>query len=256
MLRRLTDEVHLFFNALMFFTRLPIPGWVKYSEAGLNHASRYFSLVGLLVGGIGAATWWLAQLVWTPQLAILLSMVATILVTGAFHEDGFADSCDAFGGGWSKEQVLRIMKDSRLGTFGVVGIGLLLALKFFALTTIQAEVLPLVIIAGHSLSRFASVTVIYSQQYVRDDVGSKAKPLAERISLGELSLSGLFGLLPLAFLLPRFWLFLLPVFVARWLMGRYFIKRIGGYTGDCLGAVQQVTEVVFYLCAGVAVKLF
>ena len=240
-------QVRLFFTALMFFTRLPIPAWVGYSERWLNQSGRYFPLVGLLVGGIGAAVWWLAQLLWLPPLAVLLSMAATILVTGAFHEDGWADCCDAFGGGWGKEQVLRIMKDSRLGTFGVVGIGLLLALKFFALTALPVALLPLVIIAGHGLSRFATVTVIYSQQYVRDDLGSKAKPLARQISPAELGLAGLFGLLPLLWLPGRFWLFLLPVFLARWLLGRYFFRRIGGYTGDCLGAVQQLSEVVFYL---------
>ena len=125
---RLAAEIRLFFTALMFFTRLPCPAWVGYSESYLNHSARYFPLVGVIVGGIGGLTFWLAQLIWPPSIAVLLSMLATIAVTGAFHEDGLADSCDGFGGGWGKEQVLAIMKDSRLGTFGAIGLGLILAL--------------------------------------------------------------------------------------------------------------------------------
>lgn len=243
------EEVRLFFTALMFFTRIPVPAWIGFSETYLNHAARYFSLVGIVVGVIGAGVFWSANLVWPLPIAVLLSMIATILATGAFHEDGFADSCDGFGGGWTTEKVLDIMKDSRIGTYGAVGIGLVLATKFFSLTSLDPRILPAVIIAGHTLSRYASATFIFTQEYVRADLLSKAKPLANKMSLAELGIATVFGLLPL-FLLPgRFWLLLIPVFAARWLAGRYFYKRIGGYTGDCLGAAQQVTEAVFYLFA-------
>jgi adenosylcobinamide-GDP ribazoletransferase len=248
---RLAAQLNLFFIALTFFTRLPAPKWVTYSEDYLNRSVRYFSLVGVVVGGIGAAVFWLATFLWSVPVAILLSMIATILTTGAFHEDGFADSCDGFGGGWSKTQVLNIMKDSRIGTYGAVGIGFMLALKFFALNAIDPQILPWLLIAGHSLFLFSSTTVIYTYQYVREDALSKAKPLARKMSVGELLAAALFALIPLLLLAWCYWLLLIPVAIAIWLLGRYFVRRIGGYTGDCLGAAQQVTEVLFYLFASI-----
>lgn len=246
---RIGSEIRLFFTALMFFTRLPSPAWVGYSEAYLNQSGRYFPLVGLIVGGIGAGVFWAANLIWPASVAIVLSMMATALVTGAIHEDGFADSCDGFGGGWTKDQVLSIMKDSRVGVFGIIGLGLLLALKFFTLANIEVNLLPPLMIAGHSLSRLAAISFFYTHDYVRQGAQSKSRSIAQKMPLTSLMVAGVFGLLPLMLLEPPFWLLVLPSFIARWLMGRYFVKRIGGYTGDCLGAVQQVTEVVFYLFA-------
>jgi adenosylcobinamide-GDP ribazoletransferase len=248
---KVSEEVHLFFTTLMFFTRIPAPAWVDHSEVQLSRAARYFPLVGLVVGSIGAAVFWLAHLVWPLPIAVLLSMVATVVVTGAFHEDGLADSCDAFGGGWTKEQVLVIMKDSRIGTFGAVGLILALGLKFTTLLNVRVDLLPLIIVAGHSVSRFAAITFLYTQAYVRHDDGSKSKPVAQQMSPLELTIAGVTGIAPLFLLGPYFILLLIPVFGLRWLLGHYFLKRLGGYTGDSLGAVQQTTEILFYLFAAI-----
>jgi len=129
----LMQHIRIFFTALMFFTRIPCPSWVDHSEEYLNKSSQYFPLVGGIVGAIGLAVLLGALWVLPVPLAVLLSMVATVLATGAFHEDGFADMCDGFGGGWTKEKILDIMQDSRLGTFGAVGLGLLMAVKFLCL---------------------------------------------------------------------------------------------------------------------------
>lgn len=250
MIRR---ELQIFFAALMFFTRIPCPRWTGETQTHLNKAARYFPLVGWIVGAIGAGVCWLGTFWFPSSLAILLSMIATILVTGAFHEDGFTDVCDGFGGGWTKDDILRIMKDSRVGAFGVIGIGLLLATKFLSLTALPLRLLPAVLIAGHSLSRFASTSLLYSQVYVREDALSKSKPLAQQMTLAELGVAGMFGIVPLLFVSVAgggFWHLLVclgTVWIARWGIGWYFTRRIGGYTGDCLGAAQQVTEVVFYL---------
>ncbi len=141
-------------------------------------------------------------------------MAATLLATGAFHEDGLADSIDGFGGGWTKEQVLTIMKDSRIGSYGAIGIGLALLAKFEALVGLPAVpqgdflrgVSPApsflaALIAGHAASRFASTTLIYALDYARDDDSSKSKPLATRMGRGELAVAGFFGLAP-CLLLP------------------------------------------------------
>ncbi|MDD5175316.1 MAG: adenosylcobinamide-GDP ribazoletransferase [Sterolibacterium sp.] len=252
MMRLAIRELEYFFAALRFFTRLPVPAWVGHSQDQLDHAARYFPLVGVIIGGIGAAVTLLAALVLPMSLAVLLGMAATILATGAFHEDGFSDSCDGFGGGWGKAQVLLIMKDSRLGSYGAIGISLLLLAKWNALVELDDEYLAsafaLVIIAGHSVSRLASTLLIRALDYVREDESAKSKPLARRMSVGEVLLAAVFGLAPCA-LLP--WqdtlVALVIVVLTTWLAARYFVRRIGGYTGDCLGAAQQVTELAFYL---------
>jgi adenosylcobinamide-GDP ribazoletransferase len=240
-------EIEYFFAALRFFTRLPVPAWVGHSAEQLNHAARYFPLVGVIVGAIGAAVTLAALRLWPAPLAVLLGMAATLLATGAFHEDGLADSIDGFGGGWAREQVLTIMKDSRIGSYGAIGIGLVLLAKFEALVALPATTLFPAIVAGHAASRLASTTLIYALDYARDDDSSKSKPLATRMGKGELAVAGLFGLAP-CLLLPaaQVAVALALVAVITVLAARYFVKRIGGYTGDCLGATQQLTELAFY----------
>lgn len=254
MIRR---EIEYFCAALRFFTRLPVPAWVGHSQDQLNHAARYFPLVGIMIGAIGAGVtavlgWWLP-----PSLAILLGMAATLLATGAFHEDGFADSCDGFGGGWSQAQVLTIMKDSRIGSYGAIGMTMMLLAKFTALGEIYAAFglgkLAAALIAAHALSRFASTVLIYALDYVREDASSKSKPLAQRMGRGELLTAAVFGFAPCILMpQPQVWVTLVVVAFVTAGAARYFVKRIGGYTGDCLGATQQVAELTFYmglLCA-------
>jgi len=241
-------ELEYFFAALRFFTRLPVPAWVGHSAEQLNHAARWFPAIGLIVGGCGAAVTLAALQLWPVQIAVLLGMVATLLVTGAFHEDGLADSIDGFGGGWTKAQVLAIMKDSRIGSYGAIGIGMALLAKFQLLAVLPAPTLWIALIAGHAVSRLASTTLICALDYTRDDDTSKSKPLATRMGKGELAMAAVCGLV------PCLWLPTLQTAVALALVAlvtilaaRYFVRRIGGYTGDCLGATQQLTEIAFYL---------
>lgn len=232
----------------MFFTRIPCPKWVDHDPAYLQLSSKYFSLVGIIVGGIGAVTFYMLHLVFPSEIAILLSMFATIYTTGAFHEDGFADVCDGFGGGWTKEKILLIMKDSRLGTYGSIGLILILGVKFAALRTLPVYYIPLLLIAGHSLSRFIATTLIYTHPYVRDTEDSKAKPAAKNMSTKQLLISLFFGVLPLLFFFnPFIFLVLIPMYLSKMFLAYKFKKWIGGQTGDCAGAVQQLSEVVFYL---------
>ena len=246
MIRVVRTQLEYFFAALRFFTRLPVPAWVGHSEEQLNHAARYFPLVGWIIGAIGAGVTWLAAWVLPLSICVLLGMAATLLATGAFHEDGFADSCDGFGGGFERERVLAIMKDSRIGSYGAIGIAVLLLTKWNALYEIDDWVVS-ALLCGHALSRAAAVTLIFGLDYARDESG-KSKPLAVRMGKGELVLAWAFGLLPLL-LLP--WQIavqgLIAVVLVTWLMARYTQRRIGGYTGDVLGATQQLAEVFFYL---------
>jgi adenosylcobinamide-GDP ribazoletransferase len=164
-------ELEIFFAALRFFTRLPVPACVGHSQQQLDRAARYFPLIGIIVGAIGALVTVAVAWALPMPLAILAGMAATLLVTGAFHEDGFADAVDGFGGGWEKARVLEIMKDSRIGSFGAIAICLMLLAKFHALAEIAARgglaFLSLALIASHALSRLASTVLISVLDYVR-----------------------------------------------------------------------------------------
>lgn len=242
-------ERDLFFTALRFFTRIPVSGNLPHSAEGLDAAARYFPLVGLVVGSIGALVYAVAIYLWTPALAIAMAMLTTVMLTGAFHEDGFADTCDGFGGGWSREQILDIMKDSRIGTYAAVGLGLLMAIKFLALEALDnAGMVAAALIVGHTWSRLLAASYLADLPYVRYDATSKSKPLATQLSGNGLRFAVVTAL-PLV-LLISLWQFLAVAVVLllwRWYFGYRMTRRIGGYTGDCLGAAQQVAEVLIYL---------
>ncbi|AKU10419.1 adenosylcobinamide-GDP ribazoletransferase [Azoarcus sp. CIB] len=244
-------QLELFFTALGFFTRLPVPAWVPWSPERLNHAARYFPLVGWVVGAIGAASWLALAQILPPSVAVLLSMAVTIRATGAFHEDGWADACDGLGGGWDKSQVLTIMKDSRIGSYGTVGLVLMLLAKAAALIELASAgdaAVAIALLVAHPLSRLASTSLIHTLEYVREDETAKAKPLARRLTGTELTIASAFGILPLALLQPgEAAAALIAVAAVTLWAGRYLLRRLGGYTGDCLGAVQQATELAIYL---------
>ena len=247
----LRREIEAALGAVRFFTRIPVPAWVGHSAEGLNASARYFPAVGLLVGAWGALVFFGAATLWPMPLAILLSMAATVLLTGAFHEDGLADAADGLGGGWEKEDVLRIMKDSRTGSYGVVALTLVLLGKYVALTQLPLVWIPVSLIAGHALSRFCSTTLIAALEYVREDALSKAKPLATRLSWPALLTAATFaacgvGLCAwVAGAVPVLAGMLLAAGVTLWL-ARMFLRRLGGYTGDLLGTTQQASELAFY----------
>ncbi|MBC7685477.1 MAG: adenosylcobinamide-GDP ribazoletransferase [Bdellovibrionales bacterium] len=249
----LVHQARLFFIALQFFTRLPIPRWVGFEPGWLHHASRYFPLVGLVVAAVAALVYAAAAYAWPTPVAVLLSMAASIYLTGAFHEDGFADMCDGFGGGMTRERVLEIMKDSRIGTYGAVGAGLLLALKFILLSRLAPASVIAALLVAHPLSRLAAASLIWKLEYARDD--GKAKPLAQEMSHAEFAIAAGCAVVPLALAggagylgWPVIGASVLAAFAMAAWIGRKCVRRIGGYTGDCLGAVQQLSEVVIYLC--------
>lgn len=245
-------QCRLFFIALQFFTRLPIPRWVGFESAWLHHASRYFPLVGLVVAALSGAVYALAAWFWPAPVAALLAIAAGIYITGAFHEDGFADMCDGFGGGLTRERVLEIMKDSRIGAYGAIGIGLLLVLKCLVLAALPPGAVIAALFFAHPLSRLAAAALIWKMEYARAE--GKAKPLAQEMTTAEFGIATLCALLPILVIgfggfLPWSAMVsgaLAATLVAVWL-ARKCRQRLGGYTGDCLGAVQQLTEVALYL---------
>jgi len=250
-----------FLLAIGFFTRIPVPSFADFQESELNNSAKYFPLVGIIVGLVGAVFFYLATFVFPHALAVLVSMASTIYLTGAFHEDGLADSADGFGGGWQREQILTIMQDSRLGTYGAVALFFMLFAKFQTINLLHATFIPLLLITGHALSRLSAVWVMATASYVKST--GKAKPLATQIGVGHLLLANVFGLLPFfvivgllaqshhaPLVIIKFaFMTLLPVFAGWFWWRAKLLKNIGGYTGDGLGATQQITELAFYMGA-------
>ncbi|GGE90808.1 adenosylcobinamide-GDP ribazoletransferase [Massilia psychrophila] len=246
-------QARLFFVALQFFTRLPVPRWVGFEPHWLHHASRYFSLVGIVVAAISAAVYAIAACVVPAAVAAVLATCAGVYATGAFHEDGFADVCDGFGGALTPQRVLEIMKDSRVGAYGAIGIALLLGLKCLLLAQFSPVTAIAALFLAHPLSRLAACMLIWRLHYVRT-VDAKAKPLAQHMTGAELAIGAACALLPVLLIGVCGYLAwtsmlagaLLGGLAAAWLAWK-FVRRIGGYTGDCLGAVQQASEVAIYL---------
>jgi adenosylcobinamide-GDP ribazoletransferase len=251
-----SDEVHAFGNAVMFFTRIRVPKRLQWSEALMQKAAAWYPAVGWIVGGIGAGVTWLSGRFFPAALVpVLFGMIATLLVTGAFHEDGLADTCDAFFGGYTRDRVLEIMKDSRVGSFGAAGLFMVLVTKAALLVACIEKpgwsrfgnpVFCLVVC--HSISRAASATLLRLLTYVRanDLIGAKSKPMATRITSPRLLFGLLTGFAPAALFVHPSRLPMLVALAAVTTVGMavWFRKRIGGYTGDCLGATQQVVEMV------------
>ncbi len=245
------QQLNLFFIAMGFFTRIPMPKWIEVDADKLNKASRYFGLVGLLVGAISAAVYSL-MLYWvSPSIAIVLAMITSVLVTGGFHEDGLADTADGLGGGWTVEAKLNIMKDSRLGSYGALALVLALLLKWQLLTELallDPTSVSLALLLGHCLSRIVAASFIFSEPYVSDSDTSKSKPLAQEQSINELSILLATGVLALLLVgVMQALILTLGLIIVRYGFVRLFRKQIGGYTGDTLGAAQQGSELTCYL---------
>jgi len=247
---RFRHELNAFLGAVRFFTRIPVSERIPHSDALLNHASRYFPAVGLLVGFVSAVSFLVASLALPPSVSILIAMVTSIYLTGAFHEDGLTDMTDGLGGGWEKMRILEIMKDSRVGSYGVIAICMTLLIKFICLSEFDPAWIPAILIAGHAFSRYCSVLIMAGMSYVREDALSKSKPLATTLSSSSLLVASAFGIGALTVLpWPAALAGAAAGFAITTWLARKLQKWLGGYTGDCLGAAQQLSEVAFYVGA-------
>ncbi|MDL2338939.1 MAG: adenosylcobinamide-GDP ribazoletransferase [Pseudomonadota bacterium] len=247
-------ELRLFFVAMQFFTRVPVPRWVGFEPDWLNQSARHFPAIGLFVGAVGALVLWAASQVLPLPVAVLLSMAATMLLTGGFHEDGWADTCDGLGGVVSRKRALDIMKDSRIGAYGAMGLLTMLALKAAILTSLPVDWGCAALLIGHTASRAASTALIRFLPYAGDIAHAKAKPLAQRISGAGFAVAVGWALVVALALALRQPLWTVPVIGgvvfaalgALW-CARWFRRRLGGVTGDTLGAAQQLTELLVLL---------
>jgi adenosylcobinamide-GDP ribazoletransferase len=242
--------------ATQFLTRLPTPPFRTWSDDLLARSARYFPVVGMAVGGLSAAVFYAARGVWpTGALPAVLAIGVGVAATGGFHEDGLADTADGLGGGQTREHRLAIMKDSRIGTYGVLALGLVLAIRIGALAELRGPaVAAAVLVCAHALARAAAVVTMAMLPYAADPDASKLKPAARGVRASEVVIALAFGLAPLVFLPPLTGAaaVALGVLAALWpaLAAR---QLIGGCTGDVLGAVEQAFETGFIVgAAGVA----
>lgn len=235
--------------ALQFLTRLPVSSEAEYSEAAMRQSPGWYPAVGVVVGGLSALVFALSALVLPQAMAALLAVGAGLLVTGALHEDGLADLCDGLGGGrGDRARALEIMRDSRIGAYGAIGLVMALALRVTALALLPLWVVPPALIAGAVLSRASMARALAGADYARAKGAASAVAgempdavLQRALITGALAallawpflgfLGGLLGLAGLA--------------AAHLAIRRLYEPRLGGYTGDCLGAVQIASEIGF-----------
>jgi len=250
--------------AFTFLTRLPLRR-VMHGPEDLPRAATYFPVVGLVVGLAGGAVYAGAVTLWPTTIALLLSLATTVFITGAFHEDALADAFDGFGGGWDRGQILAIMKDSRVGSYALVGMFVVLAIKLAALATLagspdatliekRASVIRVLraLVAGHVLGRWSSVFLMRTHPYVRPaaetERASAGRPFARGASTSQLVVASVISLLIVVSATGSQAVIATPVaLVITWIAGRYFDNRIGGITGDALGAASQIVELSVYL---------
>jgi adenosylcobinamide-GDP ribazoletransferase len=250
----LKRELHIFLTAVMFYTRIPCPAWVDHSPAYITLCTRYFPLIGILVGAVYAISMASLSLIFSPLTSILIALGISILLTGSFHEDGLADTCDGFGGGWTRDRILTIMKDSRLGSYGAIGLILVLSIKvsitFDLLSSQPISIWMITIITSHTISRMMSIILIYTQSYAKPIESSPdTKPVAVGLKTKDFIIALFFTtvvLMVYAYVShPSMLLTLLPLLSMTIYLRYYFQKWITGHTGDCLGATQQINEILF-----------
>lgn len=241
-------QAQLLVCAIQFLTRVPTPTLNGFQPDWITRSARYFPLVGQGVGALSAAVFFAAYQVWTPTLAALLAVGAGLIITGAFHEDGLADTADGLGGGQTAERRLEIMKDSRVGTYGVCALVLALALKVGALSSLSEQAGVLTLIAAHGAGRAAALVAMRLTPYAPAGEAGKWKPTPQGVRTTEVVVGLLIAVWPLVLLSPSAVLVGVAIGGAAALAAAKTAQRlIGGHTGDVLGAIEQLFEVGFIL---------
>ena len=255
--------------AVQFFTRMPVTGalaqWAGFSPEMLRASTAHFPGVGWLVGLLACTVFallgsTLPDSPFAPLVAAVGCMAATAWLTGGSHEDGLAAVADGLGGSAGRIEALEIMKDSHLGAYGGLALALALMAKVSLLAVLASQSPAAVLtalLAGHVLSRFWPLVLVRTLPYIGDATAANGKPLADRIDSRDLGIAGAWCIVPLAVALlvqgPAFAIIaiLFSGLALLWLR-RLFVRRLEGFTGECLGAAQQLCEIAFYLGAAIA----
>lgn len=245
--------------ALMFFTRLPFHKIKQVPSESFSHVTGWWSITGWLTGGVSALTFFIFYQFVSLEIAVILAMLSRVLITGALHEDGLADFIDGFGGGTDRDSTLRIMKDSHIGTYGVIGLIFYFLLTFVLIINTEVQYIPILLLTSDVFCKCVSSHIVYFLPYARPETESKNRtvyshPTALEETLTLVSGFGVLLLIPsgIGFIggiipVPYSLVFtVLPVGVF-FLLVLLFKKRLIGYTGDCCGAMFLLTELSFRL---------
>jgi adenosylcobinamide-GDP ribazoletransferase len=251
----LNRHAHAFLTAVGLLTRIPVAGeTVRPGEAPapLRDAVAYFPAVGALIGLATGSVIACALYFWPPAVAVVLGLAFEAVLTGGLHEDAVADFCDAFGGGWTREDILRILKDSRIGSFGALGLGLAVLLRAAATAALPPADLLAATVAAATWGRFMILPVMARVPPVSDRPGS-ARDFGEGVRAREVGLGLLWALAAISpFLAGRPWNAAIA-FIASGLFLAWFVsylrRRLGGVTGDCLGAACYAGQLLVLLAA-------
>ncbi|MEW6733711.1 MAG: adenosylcobinamide-GDP ribazoletransferase [Acidobacteriota bacterium] len=241
--------------AVQFLTRLPVSGSLVASQEEIAKSVGFFPLIGIAIGSVGALLYTGLIQFLPVTTSVLLVLIYSALVTGGFHEDGLADSLDGLGGGWTKEDKLRIMRDSRIGTFGTLGLIFLILAKYNLLSMLEWSRLWRWLIVAHAASRWTTIPLCIWLPYARKQ--GQGGLVARRIRWQEAVIATL-TLLIASLLLPyREILFALTITIGVVLIsGFYYRRQLNGITGDCLGATNQLTEVALYFTSVVLSRVW
>lgn len=251
----MTRRIHVvddWLTALQFLTRLPLPR-VPYHPDSLSDAVAWFPLAGLLIGGAAAVVHWLAAKGLPPLLSALATLIFLVTVTGALHEDGLADTADGLGGGWTRERALEIMRDSRIGSYGAVALILSLLARLLLLGSLPPATFARYVIAAHVLCRWTTIPLRSFLKAAREQDGQGSRVTERELRSGLFSNSLLGGSLFCAIVVgvalrSHWWPPVVAVLLLTALCGAYFQHRLGGITGDCFGAVNNLAEIAVYVC--------
>jgi adenosylcobinamide-GDP ribazoletransferase len=242
--RRLGLEVVV---AFQFLTRIPLPS-IAFEPDALSRATKFFPLVGLVIGAgaVGVEKLLISHL--SRPLVALVVLVYFVLITGCLHEDGLADTADGLGGGWTKDQILLILKDSRIGSYGATALVLSLLARYSLLTSLPAEHFAGYVVSAQVLARWSSLPLSYFLPPAREGDGQGAR-IARLTSLPSLIFGSIFSIAIVVFALR--WSALIPLLISLFavsMTGWLYLRKIGGVTGDCFGATNQLTEIAVYFC--------
>lgn len=249
----------LFFYALSYFTRVPIPATITFDNKQFHKANAYLPIIGAGVAIVMVALFYLWQLFFSLPVSLILMLIGSLLLTGALHEDGFADCCDGLGGGYNTAQRLKIMKDSQIGSYAGIGLVILFLLKFTLFVELAMIAYPALFIAlliAHVLSRYSALCIMQNLPYVRLKNGSKVQALATKLNNHYFIFASLCAFSTLLLLsLQSAVIIICVTTVLTLILRKLFIRDLEGYTGDCLGFTQQCIEVtILLLLTGLLIK--
>jgi len=233
--------------AFQFLTRLPISR-VAYRPDSLSRSAMFFPMVGLVIGVCASVLQRVLSRHLDRALVALLVLTFLVLITGGLHEDALADAADAFGGGWNREEILTILRDSNIGSFGALALVISVLARFLLLSSLPVDRFMAVVVSAHVLCRWTSLPLSYFLCAARESEGQGAR-IAQNVSLTSLIIGTFLTLAIVLYLMRRqFWAPILMASVITGLSGLYYFRRIGGVTGDCFGATNQITEIAVYFC--------